>query len=63
MMRRGKGIAFEEMALAEWVAEIRFGSIPARIRSHAVAIFQDTLGVILRGAQAPEVQRLVAEIP
>jgi hypothetical protein len=60
MMGRGGGVAFEETALAAWVAEVGFAAIPARIRAHAVDIVRDTLGVILRGAQAPEVQRLVA---
>jgi 2-methylcitrate dehydratase PrpD len=62
MARRGVP-AFEEMALAEWVAEVESPAIPAGIRAHAVRIFQDTLGVILRGAEAPEVRRLAAAMP
>ncbi|HSB81372.1 MAG TPA: MmgE/PrpD family protein, partial [Candidatus Methylomirabilis sp.] len=55
--------AFEEMALAAWVAEGEYPAIPAGIRAHAVRIFQDTLGVILRGAEAPEVRRLASAMP
>ncbi len=57
------GVAFEEMALAEWVAEVGERAVPAAVRAHAVRIVQDTLGVILRGALAPEVQRLAAAVP
>ncbi len=61
-MPRG-GPAWEEMALAEWVADVRYAAIPARIRAHAARIFRDTLGVILRGAEAPELRRLAAAVP
>ena len=62
MAHRGS-IAFEEIALAEFVAETRFAHIPARVRNHAARIFQDTVGVILRGAEAHEVRRLAAAVP
>ncbi len=62
-MVRPQGIAFEEAALAEFVAEVQFRHIPGRVRAHAARIFQDTVGVILRGAEAPEVRRLAAAVP
>src|SRR5574341_2292336 len=62
-MARPGGIAFEEAALAEFVAEAQFRHIPGSVRAHAARIFQDTVGVILRGAEAPEVRRLLAVLP
>jgi len=62
-MARAKGIAFEEAALAEFVAEAGFRDIPAPVRARAARVFQDTVGVILRGAEAPEVRRLAAAVP
>lgn len=57
------GVAIEEAALAEFVAETEFRLIPGRVRARAIRVFQDTVGVILRGAEAPEVRRLATALP
>ena len=62
-MARRPGIAFEEAALAEFVAEMEARQLPGSVRTHAARVFQDTVGVILRGAEAPEVRRLAAAVP
>jgi 2-methylcitrate dehydratase PrpD len=45
-------------ALARFVATTRLEDIPAHVRSHAKLVFLDTLGVILAGAERPEVAAL-----
>jgi 2-methylcitrate dehydratase PrpD len=62
-LARGDGIAFEEAALAGFVAQTALRHIPGPVRARAARVFQDTLGVILRGAEAPEVRRLIAAVP
>src|SRR3972149_6497682 len=62
-MARAKGIAFEEAALAEFVAEAGFRDIPAPVRARAARVFQDTVGGILRGAAGPGVRRRAAAVP
>jgi 2-methylcitrate dehydratase PrpD len=44
--------------LAEFVAQTRWEDVPALVRRHAKLVLLDTLGVILAGAERPEVQRL-----
>jgi 2-methylcitrate dehydratase PrpD len=44
--------------LAEFVAQTRWEDVPAPVRQHAKLVLLDTLGVILAGAERPEVQQL-----
>ena len=44
--------------LAQFVAETRWEDIPAAVRQHAKLVLLDTLGVILAGAEQPEVCQL-----
>ena len=44
--------------LARFVATTRLEDIPAQVRDHARLVFLDTLGVILAGAERPEVAAL-----
>jgi 2-methylcitrate dehydratase PrpD len=45
-------------ALAQFVAETRWEDIPEPVRQHAKLVLLDTLGVILAGAERPEVRQL-----
>src|SRR5262250_3182795 len=44
--------------LAQFVAETQWEDIPAAVRQHAALVLLDTLGVILVGAEQPEVRQL-----
>lgn len=59
------GVQVEE--LARFVASTRLQDIPAPVREHAKLVFLDTLGVIVAGAERPEVaalrRRLCASSP
>lgn len=44
--------------LAQFVAETRWEDIPDAVRQHAKLVLLDTLGVILAGAEQPEVRQL-----
>jgi 2-methylcitrate dehydratase PrpD len=44
--------------LAQFVAETQWDDIPAAVQQHAKLVLLDTLGVILAGAEQPEVQQL-----
>jgi 2-methylcitrate dehydratase PrpD len=44
--------------LAQFVAETGWEAIPEAVRQHAKLVLLDTLGVILAGAEQPEVQQL-----
>ncbi len=44
--------------LAQWVAETRWEDIPEAVTQHATLVLLDTLGVILAGAEQPEVHAL-----
>ena len=44
--------------LAQFVAETQWEAIPDAVRQHAKLVLLDTLGVILAGAEQPEVQQL-----
>ena len=44
--------------LAQFVAETQWDEIPGAVRLHAKLVLLDTLGVILAGAEQPEVQPL-----
>jgi 2-methylcitrate dehydratase PrpD len=45
-------------ALAAFVATARWEDVPPHVRHHTKLVFLDTLGVILAGAERPEVRRL-----
>ena len=45
-------------ALAQFVAETQWEAIPDTVQQHAKLVLLDTLGVILAGAEQPEVQQL-----
>ncbi len=49
-------------ALAKFVAATRLEKIPADVRRHARMVLLDTLGVILAGAERPEVKQLRANL-
>src|SRR5262245_1013328 len=44
--------------LAQFVAEVQWDEIPEAVRQHAKLVLLDTLGVLLAGAEQPEVQQL-----
>jgi 2-methylcitrate dehydratase PrpD len=44
--------------LAQFVAETQWDTIPEAVQQHAKLVLLDTLGVILAGAEQPEVQQL-----
>src|ERR671926_93035 len=44
--------------LARFVAETQWDDIPPAVQQHAKLVLLDTLGVILAGAEQPEVQQL-----
>jgi 2-methylcitrate dehydratase PrpD len=44
--------------LAQFVAETSWEDIPEAVRKHAKLVLLDTLGVILAGAEQPEVRQL-----
>ena len=44
--------------LAQFVAETQWDAIPQAVQQHAKLVLLDTLGVILAGAEQPEVQQL-----
>jgi 2-methylcitrate dehydratase PrpD len=46
--------------LAQFVAETQWDEIPVAVQQHAKLVLLDTLGVILAGAEQPEVQQLRA---
>src|ERR1700745_4233446 len=48
--------------LAQFVAETQWEDIPATVRQHAKLVLLDTLGVILVGAEQPEVRQLRAQL-
>src|SRR5204862_6459194 len=45
-------------ALAEFVATTRWDDVPEPVRRHTKLVLLDTLGVILAGAERPEVRQL-----
>ena len=45
-------------ALAQFVARTRWEDIPEPVQRHTKLVLLDTLGVILAGAERPEVRRL-----
>jgi 2-methylcitrate dehydratase PrpD len=45
-------------ALAHFVAQTRWDDIPGSVQRHAKLVLLDTLGVILAGAERPEVREL-----
>jgi len=45
-------------ALAAFVAAVRWEQVPPHVRHHTKLVFLDTLGVILAGAERPEVRQL-----
>ena len=48
--------------LAQFVAETQWDEIPVAVQQHAKLVLLDTLGVILAGAEQPEVQQLRARL-
>ena len=44
--------------LAAFVAKTRWEDVPASVQHHTKLVLLDTLGVILAGAERPEVRRL-----
>jgi 2-methylcitrate dehydratase PrpD len=48
--------------LAQFVAETQWDQIPVSVQQHAKLVLLDTLGVILAGAEQPEVQQLRARL-
>ena len=44
--------------LAQFVSQTRWEDIPAAVQAHAKLVLLDTFGVILAGAEQPEVLRL-----
>src|SRR5258708_14611092 len=48
--------------LAHFVAETTLEQVPAEVQSYAKLVVLDTIGVILAGAQRPEVQELRARL-
>ena len=48
--------------LARFVAETTLEQVPAEVRTYAKLVALDTLGVILAGAQRPEVRELRARL-
>jgi len=48
--------------LAQFVAETQWEDIPATVRQHAKLVLLDTLGVMLVGAEQPEVRQLRAQL-
>jgi 2-methylcitrate dehydratase PrpD len=48
--------------LAQFVAETQWEDIPEAVRQHATLVLLDTLGVILAGAEQPEVQQLCTRL-
>ena len=44
--------------LAEFVAQTRWEDVPEPVRKHTKLVLLDTLGVILAGAERPEVVQL-----
>src|SRR5215831_14183099 len=48
--------------LAQFVAETQWEDIPAAVRQHAKLVLLDTLGVMLVGAEQPEVRQLRAQL-
>src|SRR5262249_41330639 len=48
--------------LAQFVAETQWEDIPAAVRQHAKLVLLDTLGVILVGAEQPEVRQLRTQL-
>ena len=48
--------------LAQFVAETQWDEIPVAVQQHAKLVLLDTLGVILAGAEQPEVQHLRARL-
>src|SRR6516165_5926823 len=44
--------------LAEFVAQTRWEDVPEEVRRHTKLVLLDTLGVILAGAERPEVRQL-----
>ena len=48
--------------LAQFVAETQWDEIPVSVQQHAKLVLLDTLGVILAGAEQPEVQQLRARL-
>jgi 2-methylcitrate dehydratase PrpD len=49
-------------ALAQFVARTQWGDVPAPVQRHCKLVLLDTLGVILAGAQRPEVVELRARL-
>src|SRR6516162_7053379 len=48
--------------LAEFVAQTRWQDVPEPVREHTKPVFLDTLGVILAGAERPEVRQLLERL-
>src|SRR4249920_3712040 len=55
---RGAVMGEQIERLAQFVAETQWDEIPAAVQQHARLVLLDTLGVILAGAEQPEVQQL-----
>ena len=47
--------------LAQFVAETQWEDIPAAVQQHTKLVLLDTLGVMLVGAEQPEVRQLRAQ--
>jgi 2-methylcitrate dehydratase PrpD len=48
--------------LAHFVAETTLDQVPAEVQSYAKLVVLDTIGVVLAGAQRPEVRELRARL-
>jgi 2-methylcitrate dehydratase PrpD len=55
-------VARQIEGLAEFVARTRWEDVPASVHHHTKLVLLDTLGVILAGAERPEVRRLRAQL-
>src|SRR4030095_7654954 len=56
--QRGAAMGEQIERLAQFVAETQWDEIPQVVQRHAKLVLLDTLGVILAGAEQPEVQQL-----
>src|SRR5262252_2954461 len=58
MRRRVSAMGEHIEQLAEFVAQTRWEDVPEPVRRHTKLVFLDTLGVVLAGAERPEVRQL-----
>src|SRR5215467_3516316 len=62
MRRRVSAMGEHIERLAEFVAQTRWEDVPEPVRRHTKLVFLDTLGVILAGAERPEVRQLLERL-